>query len=170
MVLRVILIGLLLATIAGKVRISADLGGDNISGRVIKVLNERGIIATTDVGEAHSVLPSAIHFHAPGCDQMVEVVPISINLQEAPLFDKVIRPSYGRQFAYLDRTWLTEDRLGMRLTWIRNKALSIFGLGRFVTSTKGLLIASPPSCEIAQTIDWSLVWDIHTVAAVRFAE
>jgi hypothetical protein len=135
------------------------LRDEDIIDSVISVLDARGISATTEVSDARDVLRSTIHFQPPACDGTIEVVLVNINLQEAPLFDKVMRPGYWRQFAYLDRIWLTEDRLGMRLAWIRNKALSIVGLSRFATFRTALAIASPPSCDIAQTIDWSTVWD-----------
>jgi hypothetical protein len=96
----------------------------------------------------------------------IEVVALNINLQEAPFFETFFGPGYVKTFAYLDRTWLAEDLLGMRLAWLKNKPLYMFGLGRFVTIPTGLLIAEPSGCHIAETIDWSLVWDRRTMAAV----
>ena len=167
MLLRIIFAGLLLATVASKAQVPTDFSRDDVSGIVIKVLNQHGLSARADIPEERNVLRDAVHFRAPGCDGIIEVLPIYINLQEAPLFDAVIRPSYTKRFAYLDRIWLTEDRLGMRLVWLKYKALSIFGLSRFVTIPVGLLVASPPSCHIAQTVDWSLVWDRRTIASAR---
>ena len=166
--LRVVLAGLFIATVAGKVRIPADPSPDiNITVVVVKALNKQGLSARADTANGRSVLPDAVQLRPPGCDEMVEVLPININLQEAPVFDAVVRPDYVRQFAYLDRIWLSQDRLGMRLTWLKHKALSFFRLGRFETSTTGLLITSPPGCTISQTIDWSLVWDRRMIAAAR---
>ena len=58
----------------------------------------------------------------------------------------------------------------MRLVWLKNKLLFMFGLGRFVTIRTGLLIAEPSGCYIVEIIDWSLVWDRRTMAAVRLPE
>ena len=168
-VLRAVLVGLLFSTVASNVRISAGAGQD-ISGAVTEVLKEHGFSAGAGEPVARTTSHPAIQFRTPGCDGLIEVVPIDINLQEAPLFDTVGGPAYVRRIAYLDRTWLAEDRLGIRIEWLKNKALSIFGRGRFVTVPTGLLIAEPPGCHIARTINWSLVWDRRTVATAQLAK
>jgi hypothetical protein len=167
-VLRVVLAGLLLAGVAGKLGISAEPGRDDVGRAVLRVLNEHGFSAWADVSKKRSeLLPVAVQLQAPGCDGPIEIVPVNINLQEAPLFGAEVRPDYTRQFAYLDGVWSKEDRLGLRLRWVKYKALSALGLSRFVAISTGLLVASPPGCHLAQTIDWSMVWDRRTIAATK---
>ena len=159
--LRAILALLLLMTVVNKSQISASLNRDEVASNVVDVLSAHQLSAQP-IAPERDLLPAAARIQAPGCDEPIEVIPIHINLQEAPIFDVFVKPNYTRQFFYLDKTWFSEDRVGMRLTWLKNKLLSFFGLGHFVNSTTGLLIASPPGCIVASTIDWSPVWSRRT--------
>jgi hypothetical protein len=160
---RLVLGGLLIATVAGKIHIATKSSPDSVISRaVVKVLEAHGLNGQVRVSSTRDVLRSTIEVRSPGCDRAIEILPVDINLQAAPLFDIVIEPGYTMWFAYLDRTWRFEDRMDMRFTWLRNKALSIFGLGRFITIPTGLLIAEPPGCHVGD-VDWSMVWDIRTL-------
>jgi hypothetical protein len=164
MIGRTVLAALLIMTVAGKLHVSAGPSPEpSFSQAVMRVLQAHGLQGHRRNWSARDVLHTTIEFQAPGCDRTIEIIPIEINLQAAPLFDLVVEPGYTTRFAYLDRTWPLEDRMGMRSAWLRNKALSILGLGRFVTLPTGLLIAEPPGCEVGK-IDWSLVWDRRTLA------
>jgi hypothetical protein len=161
--LRVVLALLLVLTVASKAAQPPDgIGRNELIARVMEVLAQHRLAGQPDLVPARSVIPVAVRFEAPGCDRPIEVLPIHINFQEAPVFDVVLGAGYVRLFAYLDRTWLVESPWGMRLTWLKHKLLSLIGLGRFVTITTGLLVASPPGCRAADTIDWSRVWDRST--------
>lgn len=160
---RVVLVALLLATVAGKIHVSGVSTAEaNISRAVVTVLEAHGLNGQVRVSSTRDVLRSSVEVRPPGCDRAIEILPVDINLQAAPMFDIVIEPGYTMWFAYLDRTWRFEDRMDMRFTWLRNKALSIFGLGRFVTIPTGLLIAEPPGCHVGH-VDWSMVWDTRTL-------
>jgi hypothetical protein len=168
--LRSILALLLLATAAAKTRGTANIDQETLATNILHVLAEHRLGAQAARPVGRTLLPVAVQFHAPECSGPIEVIPIDINLQEAPLFDLFVRPDYTRQFVYLDKTWTGADRLQMRLTWLRHKASAMLGLGRFVTITKGLLVASPPGCQAAAAIDWSAVWTRGTrTAAARSA-
>jgi hypothetical protein len=167
---RVALGALLILTVAGKIHVSSKSSPEaTISRAVVKVLKAHGLNGSVHVSETRNVLRSSIEVHPPGCDRAIEILPVDINLQAAPLFDIVIEPGYTMWFAYLDRTWRFEDRMDMRFTWLRHKALSILGLGRFVTIPTGLLIAEPPGCH-AGHIDWSMVWDTRTLTGGQGAQ
>jgi hypothetical protein len=161
--LRAILAVLLLMTVINKTRVSASLTRETLTSNVLEVLSEHRLSPQRVMPE-RDLLPTAAYFQVPGCDGPIEVIPIHINLQEAPIFDALVKPAYTRQFAYLDKTWLGENRVGMRLTWLKHKLLSFLGIGHFANSTTGLLIASPPNCRAASTIDWSPVWRRRMVA------
>jgi hypothetical protein len=163
--LRSILALLLLATAAAKFQGTANIDQDMLATNILQVLAEHRPDAQAEIPLRRTLLPVAVEFHASECSGPIEVIPIDINLQEAPLFDVFIRPDYRRHFVYLDKTWTAADRLQMRLTWLRHKAPAMLGLGRFVTITKGLLVASPPGCQAAAAIDWSAVWTRSTPTA-----
>src|SRR5262245_55195692 len=154
--LRAILALLLLMTVASKTRVATNLNQDELKSNVLAVVSKHGLRAQS--APTRNLLPAAAHIEAPGCDGTIEVILVHINLQEAPLFDTFVKPIYTRRYAFFDKTWDSENRVGMRLTWLKHKLLSFLGLGRFVNSTTGLLIASPPDCGAAWAIDWSPVW------------
>lgn len=106
-----------------------------------------------------------MYFAAPGCEGLLQVIPVRLNLEESPAFDSVVERGYVRRFAYLGKTWSAESRLDMRLEWLKAKALSVLGLSPYVSATTGLLIASPPGCTVADRIDWSQVWLRHRSTA-----
>src|SRR5262245_11249137 len=151
--LRPILAVLLLMTVINKTQVPVNLSRDLLVTNLLEVLSLHQLVAQPIVRE-RDLLPAAARAQAPGCEEPIEVIPIHINLQEAPLLNVLLKPGYTRQFAYLDKIWLSENRMAMRLTWVKHKLLSFVGLGGFVNSTTGLLIASPPNCRAASTIDW----------------
>ena len=61
------------------------------------------------------------------------MIPIISTSRRLP-FDAIVKPAYTRQFAYLDKTWLSENRVGMRLTWLKHKLLTLVGLGHLRTA------------------------------------
>lgn len=157
----------LLATVAIKAtQSSASIDRDALTSNILRVLSENRLGTPVAKPLPREVLPVAAQFEAPGCDGPIEVILVYINLQEAPLFDTVIRAGYTRQFAYLGKTWTSADRLQLRLTWLKHKALGILGQGRFVVIGTALLVVSPPGCHAAATIDWSPVWSRSTATAL----
>lgn len=168
--LRVVFVSLLLLTVVTQTQGPVDSDREILASNVLEVLAAKGLDARAAQPPPRDILPVAAQFQAPGCSDRIEVVLFHINLQEAPVFDAVLKPNYVRQFAYLDETWLTENRLGMRLTWLKHRMRSILGLSRFIRSKDGLLIVSPPGCQIAPTVDWSLVWDRRTMAPAKAAQ
>jgi hypothetical protein len=168
--LRAAFVSLLLLTVAIQTQGPVDSDREKLASNVLEVLAAKGLDARVAPPPARDILPVAAQFQAPGCSDHIEVVLFHINLQEAPLFDAVLKPNYVRLFAYLDETWLTENRMGMRLTWLKHRVRSVLGLSRFIRSKDGLLIVSPPGCQIAQTVDWSLVWDRRTMTPAKVAQ
>lgn len=167
--LRAVFVSLLLLTVVTQTQGPLDSDRERLTRNVLEVLAGQGLSARAALPPARDILPVAAQFQAPGCGDRIEVLLFHINLQEAPLFDAVLKPNYARQFAYLDETWFSENRLGMRLTWLKHRVRSVLGLSRFMRSKDGLLIVSPPGCQIAQTVDWSLVWDRRTMTPARVA-
>jgi hypothetical protein len=162
--LRMTLAALLLATVVSKTH--APRVESNLDAGVLATLAHYGLSPQHRVAEQDSALPSSIYFEAPGCDGAVQVMPIQLNLQEAPLLSSVGAPNYDRHFIYLDRSWQHPDRLGMRLVWLKYKALSLLGLSPYVPTTLALLVAEPHGCEAAEMIDWRTVWQQQNLKPV----
>ena len=164
-VVRATFASLLLLTVYSKTQASIEFSRDKLVSNVLEVLAAHKVSAQANPLQKGVVLPVAVRFRASGCEGPIEIMPIDINLQEAPLLDTIVKPNYVRQFVYLDQVWDSEDRLGMRLTWLRHWTLYTLGIGRFVTNKTGILVASPPGCHIDPPIDWSLAWDRRIVTA-----
>jgi hypothetical protein len=165
--LRAVLAALLVMTVATKIRGSPPLTREQFAATVIDVLAAQGLADNAIIAPARGILPVAVQLEPSQCKGKIEIIPVSLNLQEAPLFASLLEPTYKRQFAFLDRTWRTEDRVGIRLTWAKHKTSYFLGLGQFAASTPVLLIASPPDCAVLDSIDWSPVWSGRRTAVAK---
>jgi hypothetical protein len=168
--LRAVLALLLVMTVASKTRGSAPLNREQLAATVIDVLAAQELAGNAVIPPERGILPVAVQLQPSQCQGPVEIIPVSINLQEAPLFASLLKPNYRRQFVYLDRAWNTEDRLGMRFTWMKHKMLYFLGVGRFAASTPVLLIASPPDCAALDSINWSPVWSGRAMTVAKRAQ
>jgi hypothetical protein len=157
--LRTAFAALLLATVISKMY--APNVDRALDAGVLAALALHGLSPHRGPSEEGAALFPSIYFEAPGCDGVVQVMPIQLNLQEGPLLDGVGAPSYVRRFIYLDRTWQNPDRLGMRLVWLKYRALYMLGLSPYVPSTLALLVAQPNGCQAAEAIDWRSVWRLR---------
>jgi hypothetical protein len=155
--LRVILVALLILTIADKVwrprATPSDMGRE-----VLSFAARNGWTAHQEAAATDSPLGSPITFRAESCDKPGQIYLVHLSLQAAPMLNHVIPPDYARRFVYLGRTWFIEDRWGMRLEWLKQRVLSLFGLARYTVNDTVLVITEPGGCHIADNVDWSLVW------------
>jgi hypothetical protein len=103
-------------------------------------------------------LENTIAFTPPGCAGEARVTPVQINLQEAPLFDGLTSADQSWRLIYLGQTWTEPDRLGLRLEWIKHKALAILGRGPYAPDKTVLFVVAPRACQVADSIDWQRVW------------
>lgn len=159
--MRLILAGLLLAMVATRISVGPPATLD-IHAAVVDVLTRRGLSVQDSPPAQHQEPFASLFATLPGCSAPVQIMPVTLSLQEGPAFDSTIAPGYDRRFAYLSRTWATADRLGIRVEWAREKTLSLFGLSRFVPIPTALVIAAPAGCRAADAIDWSAVWERTT--------
>lgn len=151
---------LLLGTLAVRIQASHGQVEYDVRPAVVELLASHGIAARIMPAEDHALL-KAVAFDAPQCGGRVDVFPVRLNLQEAPLFDAAMGVERERHVAYLGRTWREPSRLDLRVEWLKQKALSAVGLGSYTTSTTALMIAAPKGCEIARDFDWAPFWH-HT--------
>jgi hypothetical protein len=154
---RVIFAGLLLGALAARIQASHEPAEYDVRPAVTALLASRGIAAKIMPSEDNALL-KAVAFDAPQCGGRVDVFPVRLSLQEAPLFDAAVGADREQRIAYLGRTWDAPSRLGLRLEWLKYKALSVSGLGTYTTNTTALLIASPKGCALARSIDWAPFW------------
>jgi hypothetical protein len=164
-VLRGLLATLLLASAAGKIWNTRQVETD-IRPATIAVVALKGWPTHAEAENPADIVRPPIEFAAPGCNGKARIFLVGLNLQMMPMLDQMIEAGYTRRIVYMGRTWPGEDRLGLRLEWLKHKALSLFGLGRYVASSTALVVAEPPGCRAADLLDWNLAWDRQTVEAV----
>lgn len=148
---------LLLGTLAVRIQASHEQAEYDVRPAVVELLASRGIAAQIMPAEDHALL-KAVGFDAPQCGGRVDVFPVRLNLQEAPLFDAAMGVARERRVAYLGRTWREPSRLDLRVEWLKQKTLSVVGLGSYTANTTALIIAAPKGCEIARDFDWAPFW------------
>lgn len=156
--LRVILAGLLISTVAGKIWLAHAKPAD-FRAAAIDLVARQGWAAQEETGNTEQPLGNAINFRAAGCQASGQIFVVGLNLQAAPMLDHITRPGYARRFVYLGRTWLNQDRLAMRLEWLKYKVLSLLWLGRYEANESALIVVEPPDCRRAETVDWSRLWE-----------
>lgn len=154
---RVLFAGLLLGALAARIQASHEPADHDVRPAVAGLLTSRGIDAQIMPAD-DSALLKAVAFDAPQCGGRVDIFPVRLSLQEAPLFDAAVGPEREQRIAYLGRTWQAPSRLDLRIEWLKYKALSVWGLGTYTTNTTALLIASPKGCALARSIDWAPLW------------
>lgn len=147
---------LLLGALAARIQASHEPARD-IRPAVVELLASRGFTARVAPAGDDALLKT-VAFDAPQCGGSVQVMPVRLNLQEAPLFDAAIGAGRERHIAYIDRTWREPRRLELRLAWAKYKMLSAIGQGPYTANTTALLIAAPPGCRLAESIDWAPLW------------
>jgi hypothetical protein len=147
---------LLLGALAARIHASHEPAYD-IRPRIAELLASRGFTARIVPAENDALL-KAVAFDAPQCGGSVHVLPVRLNLQEAPLFDTAIGAGHERHVAYLGRIWREPSRLELRLEWAKHKMLSAAGQGPYTANTTALLIAAPSGCRLAESIDWAPLW------------
>src|SRR5262249_42081962 len=112
-----------LATVGNKTQMSTSLDREKFTNKVAHVIAAHRFNVEPML-QQRDQFPDATLFQAPGCDQPIEIIPVHINLQDAPLFNAHIKANHTRQFAYLDQTWRSENRVEMRIAWLKHKVLS----------------------------------------------
>lgn len=162
--LRVLLASLLILTIADKVwrprATPTDMGHE-----VLSFAARHGWTAHREAATPDNPLGGAITFRAKSCAEPGQIFLVHLSMQAAQMLDHAIPTGHARRFVYLGRTWTTEDRWGMRLEWLKQRALSLFGLARYTVNDTVLVIAEPGECHIADKVDWSSVWEQRTDSA-----
>ena len=108
-------------------------------------------VADTDV--------RALVFEAPGCSRPVLVVSLLVTFDQESVVRSAREPDYALRYVYINHTWNRPDRLAVFVERIKYAALATFGLTQYVPTWHLLLIEAPSHCEIADAIDWRIVWN-----------
>jgi len=155
--LRAILAGFLLTTATVKV-LRADPDVSDIHSTVMDLASRAHLSPRDLAKEEAAPFDRVIAFQADGCAGPGRIYFADLGLQLGPMLDRDTGPAQTMSIAYLGRTWTTQDRLGLRLEWLKQKTLRAFGLSPFIVNEDVLVISEPRGCHAADTIDWSAAW------------
>jgi hypothetical protein len=107
---------------------------------------------------------ASVDIEVPGCDGIVQIMSLELTVWEGDWLREAIDPSASKRFVYLEGTWPDVDRMGMRLEWLKHKALSMVGMSRYVAGPSALLLVGPPGCRVAEAFDWRMMWDAQALS------
>lgn len=150
--IRALLVAMLVATIAVKVR-AAVVPVIDMPVAIARTLEKNGF--SPDAGEPARQFMS---FSNPACRRPLRVQTVGLYFGDGISRDEIPAPGYVQNFVYLDREWTSPARFEMREEWLKHRLLVLFGLSRYVPVPTALQIAVPVDCRAADAIDWSRVW------------
>jgi hypothetical protein len=155
--LRCVFLVMLLAAAADRIRASFEVEDDRLD-TIINALAQQGLVASKHYLQLPKDVRDSVEFVAPGCDRVVRVLPASLSLHELPLLEAIVERDYRRHYIYLGHIWDKPDRFALRMAWLKLRVASGLGRVRYGLPKTMLLVATPPECDVAQKIDWGLVW------------
>jgi hypothetical protein len=154
LVLRCVLAGVLLLTAASRIQISLAVVPDGPS-PIEGFLKRQGLTVHAQYSAADDY---GTVFSAPGCDRLLRVKSLSINLQEVPLFEAAAGPHDVRHYIYVGAIRPTAESVALRARWIKKQLLATFGLAPYRQLRTVLFVAEPPGCDAVKRIDWLPFW------------
>ncbi len=134
---------------------------------VAQVLRHHGLELRDNPVKPPKVLSVVVYFQRPECDRVSLVLPYFINAEAEPLLARVTEPGFERHFYYLNGSWGEQHRVSMFLEWLKYAALDLVGASPYVPVKKAIVLADPPNCRPAQTIDWRPLWTKKRVGGKR---
>ena len=149
---------LLVTSIGAHERVSDVLSEpDNLERAVIRAAQSHGF---TLLERPNAEGPSRkLVFEAPACARPLLISLLSVTFDEESLVRLVGEPGDVVRYVYLDRSWrVLPNRLAVFFEWKKHKVLELFGLTPYVPFPFMLRLAWFPGCELANAIDWQIVW------------
>jgi hypothetical protein len=153
--LRCVLLALLVGTVATRIHRYLDTPADERA-VVVKVLERQGL---TLLDHFSPFRRPWLFFSVPGCNGVIQVVSISISLQEVPLVEPSLEPGDNRSYLYFGRMWSDPGVLSIRMEWIRLTVHALFSGRRPALMKTVLLVITPAGCQSLDAIDWRPIWD-----------
>lgn len=153
--LRGVLLLVLLATVASRIYGAPDGPADERA-VIIKVLERQGLVALEQQLPFHRPW---LFFSIPGCAGTMQVVAISINLQEVQQVEVALRPVDNHRYVYFGRVWPAAGVLDVRMEWLRQMARALIAARRSAMMKTLLMVVAPAGCRSMDAIDWRPIWD-----------
>lgn len=162
LLLRGVFSALLLATVSvGLLPSEKTDGNAGVRAAMVHALAAQGLSVQQPSAALREDALAPVLFAAPGCQGMLQVISVSLSLQEAPMLEAYLEPTFKRRYVYLGRIWLSADPFAMRVEWFKYKAFAILGLRRHAMPKTALVVAEPQDCHAVEQIDWRPVWSPH---------
>ncbi len=129
------------------------------SAGIAAVLRSHGYEPRENPVKPPRLLSVVVYFQRPECSRASLVLPYFINAEAEPLLARVTEPEFDRHFYYMDLSWREQHRVSMFLEWVKYAVLDLVGVSPYVPVRKAIVLADPPDCRPAQTIDWRELWE-----------
>lgn len=158
--LRAILVAILVATIAVKVR-AAVIPLIDVPAATSRTLAQYGFRPDSSTDTR-----SLMSFSNPGCRLPLKIGTVTLYLGDGITANEGRKPDYVRRFVYIDREWPSPDRFAMRKEWLKHRISALLGFSPYVPMPVALAIAVPVDCRAADAIDWSRIWTEETAGEI----
>ena len=129
------------------------------SAAVAGVLQSHGLELRENPVKPPRLLSVVVYFQRPECSRASLVLPYYINAEAEPLLARVTDSGFERHFYYMDLSWREQHRVSMFLEWVKYAVLDLVGASPYVPVRKAIVLADPPDCRPAETIDWHVLWE-----------
>jgi hypothetical protein len=154
LVLRCVLAGLFLVTIASRLQSWSAAPSDGPSA-VSAFLERQGLPVHANLlqGAQHTIV-----FSAPGCDRPLKVQTMNTSLDAVPLFEAAADRSDAKHYIYMGEIRPTVEPVALRVKWIKYQVLAMLGLAPYRLLRTVLFVAEPAGCDAVKRIDWRPIW------------
>jgi len=131
---------------------------------VIRLAESRGLLYRQTRSLSNGLLTSIV-FEAAGCSRPIQVVPLNLTLETAPLLHLVDEPGDIRRFVYIERDSPEKEGFRVFLEYAKHTALGMVGLSPYFAYPTLVMATEPPDCRAVESVDWRLIWSRDYTAA-----
>lgn len=133
---------------------------------IASVVASHGMVLRANPVQPPKVLSRIVYFERPGCDAPSLAMPTELHIDAMGYLARTRISDYRYSFIYIDKTWKSQDRIGLHFNWLKHTALGVIGKSAYFPLQEAIVLAEPAKCATTDTIDWKQVWDKARLAAM----
>ncbi len=126
---------------------------------ITDVIQSYGLNVLENPVKPPKMLAKVVYFQRANCSRQSLVMPLTFNLEAAPLLARVAPQDYRRVYVYADISTPDQDRVAFYIEWLKHYVLALTGGTRYIPVKIAIVVAEPAECAATPTIDWRTVWD-----------
>ena len=163
--LRIFFIVVLFASLAIRqqsIEIRKSLTADfDMSAEISALLAGQGLTLRENPVRPPRVLSTVVYFEVPRCKAASVAMPFNLNIVAQARLNRVVDPGYQNRYYYIDRTWNSQNRVKLFLTYLKHSALSVIDATPYLPVNQALVISTPAECVQDLDIDWQQIWFVR---------